>query len=370
MVYAGWLYVIPYVESKIFKTEVEATQIVLISPAEADVRLSSTGYVVPQRVTQVGAKILGRIAKVHVREGDEVKEGQLLAELESADAEAALQSARSQVALARADVATAQAQLAEARLQAVRERKLVDRGVAGAATAEDLEARVDALRAQVEAAKAAVRAAQSEAEVLTVNLDFLKITAPMSGTVLGKPTAEGELVGQMAASLVELADFSTLLVETDVPEARLHLVEPGGPAEIQLDAFPGRRFRGRVRDISPKVDRAKATIMVKVEFVDSTEGVLPDMAARVSFLEQELRAEEMKEPAKAVVPANAVADRGGSKVVFVLDDGVVRMKPVTLGPPMGNGFELLEGPAAGTKVVRGPNDALVDGQPVKQKDAT
>lgn len=367
---AAWVFGKPLVESRLFKPEVEATQIVLVSPAQADVRLTSTGYVVPQRVTKVGAKISGRLAKVYVREGDRVEQGHLLAELESADAFAMLENLKAKVALARAQVATARAQLAEAEQQALRERRLVERGAAGAATAEDLEARAVALERQVDAAQAGVRAAQREVEAQDINLAYLKITAPMAGTVLGKPTGEGELVGLMAASIVELADFSSLMIETDVPEARLHLVQIGGPAEIQLDAFPGRRFRGRVREISPKVDRAKATITVKVEFVDASDGVLPEMAARVSFLAKELAAEQMQEPAKTVVPAAALAERAGEKVVFVLDDGVVHMRPVTLGPAVGSGFELVEGPPPGTKVVRGPSDALEDGQRVKQKDTT
>ena len=87
---------------------------------------------------------------------------------------------------------------------------------------------------------------------------------------------------------VEIADFTTLMVETDVPEQRLHQVKMGGPAEIVLDAFPNRRYRGKAVEVTPKVNRAKATVTVKVAFVDENEGVLPDMAARVSFLSGEL----------------------------------------------------------------------------------
>jgi len=365
---AAWQFAVPKLGAVLFKTEIEITQIVTVSPAQADVRLTATGYVIPQRVTKVGAKVSGRLAKVYVREGDRVEAGQLLAELEAADSVAAIDGAKTRVSLARAQAAAARAQLAETRQQAERERRLVAQGVVGAATAEDLEARLEALKRQAEAADAQIRAAQSEVTALSVNLDFLKVTAPMAGTVIGKPTGEGELVGLMAASLVELADFASLMVEADVPEARLHLVKLGAPAEIQLDAFPERRFRGRVSEVSPKVDRAKATIIVKVAFVDPAEEVLPDMAARVSFLSRELEAETMKEPPKIVVPAAALAERGGAKVVFVVDEGIVRMKPVTLGPAVGEGFELLAGPPSGTKVVRAPPEALADGEKIKSKD--
>lgn len=367
---AGWVWGYPYVQARLFKPEVDVTQVALVSPAEADVQLTSTGYVVPQRISRVGAKITGTLAEVHVQQGDVVEAGQVIAELERADVEAALKTARSRVALAKAQAATAKAELADARRKAKRERGLASQGVAAAETADDLEARAEAAETQLAAANAAVKAAQAEVEALSVNLDYLEITAPISGTVVSKPATQGELVGQMAATIAELADFSSLVVETDVPEARLHLVQEGVPCEIMLDAFPGERYRGRVREITPRVDRAKATVTVKVEFLDAAERVLPDMAARVNVLAKELQAEEVREPAKVVVPAAAIADRNGAKVVFVLEDDVVRMLPITVGEPVGSGFELVEGPPAGTTLVREPSAELHDGQRVARKEST
>jgi HlyD family secretion protein len=366
---AGWVWGYPYVQARLFKMEVDVTQIALVSSAEADVQLTSTGYVVPQRISRVGAKIPGTLAKVHVQQGDVVKAGQLIAELERADVEAALKTARSRVALARAQALTAKAALGDARRKAKRERGLASQGVAAAETADDLEALADSAQTQLAAANAAVKAAQAEVEALSVNLDYLEITAPISGTVVSKPATPGELVGQMAATIAELADFSSLVVETDVPEARLHLVHEGGPCEIMLDAFPGESYRGRVREITPRVDRAKATVTVKVEFLDPAERVLPDMAARVNVLAKELEAKEEREPPKVVVPAAAIADRNGAKVVFVLEDDVARIHPVTIGEPVGSGFELVDGPPPGTTLVREPSAELADGQKVSRKDA-
>jgi RND family efflux transporter MFP subunit len=365
---AAFAVFVPQLESRLFKPEVEATQIASISPAQAHVQLTSTGYVVPQRVSKIGSKVTGRIAKMLVHQGDKVEAGQVIAELEDTDQKATIAVAQAQVASARAEVQTLRAELAEAQRVAGRERKLAERGISPAATAEDLEARVITVNAQIDAAQARVKAAQQQVENLRTNLDLYKIVAPMSGTVINRPTEAGELVGVMAASLVELADFSSLMVETDVPEARLGLITLGAPAEIVLDAFPHKRFRGRVREISPRIDRTKATVTVKVEFVDETTGdVLPDMAGRVSFLAEELDPEQMDDPPKVVVPAAGLADRGGIKVVFVLDGDVVRMRPVQLGEPVASGFELISGPPAGTKIVRDPGPDLVDGQAVKQK---
>jgi multidrug efflux pump subunit AcrA (membrane-fusion protein) len=166
---------------------------------------------------------------------------------------------------------------------------------------------------------------------------------------------------------IEIADMSTLTVETDVPEARLEQVKPKAPCEIVLDAYPSRRLRGEVLEVSPKINRQKATVKVKVRFTDDTKDVLPEMSARVSFLSKPLEADALKEPPKLVIPASAVADRAGAKVAYVVDGDQVKMVTVTLGAPFGGGFELVAGPAAGTKVVKNPAPALADGQKIKPR---
>jgi multidrug efflux pump subunit AcrA (membrane-fusion protein) len=75
----------------------------------------------------------------------------------------------------------------------------------------------------------------------------------------------------------------------------------------------------------------------------------------------------MKEKPKTIVPASALVDRGGTKVLFVLEDGVVRMRNVTVGAELGGGFEVIDGPSSGTRVVANPPETLVDGQRVKEK---
>lgn len=385
------LWGLPFLEAKVFKTPVAVTEIALVSPAQASVELTSTGYVTPQQVSRVVPKVGGRVARVAVVQGQRVSAGDLLLELDLADHEAALAVARSRVAAAearhataRADVETSRAQFEEATLQARRQRALANAQVVGSAAAEDLEARgkalesgVGAAEARAKAAGAEVQAARAELHALKVNGKSLSLHAPIDGTIITKPPEVGEFVGPQPAGIsvdmggIEIANLATLLVETDVPEARLHLVKVGGPTEIVLDAFPSVRYRGEVLELTPRVNRAKATVTVKVRFVDSTENALPDMAARVSFLTNALDAEAMKETPKTVVPGDAVADRGGAKVVFVLESGgAVRMVPVTLGEAFGSGFVIEQGPAPGTRVVKAPPATLSHGQKVKEETGT
>lgn len=362
----GGVYAYPYARSHLFKTEVAATEVALVSPVQASVALTSTGYVVPQTLSRVGAKRPGRVAKVLVKEGDPVKAGDVLVELDTAEPRAALAAASARVAAARARADAAHAQLAEIDQQIARERALVEKGATARSTLEDLEARRFGLAATAKAAQAEVHAASAELAPLRVAVEDGVVTSPIAGTVIGKPVELGELVGP-EVPIVEVADFASLLVETDVPESRLHMIRVGGPCEIVLDAYPSKRYRGRAIEIGKRINRAKATVTVKVKFTDPAEGVLPEMSARVGFLTEELAAEAMKEPPKKVLPASALTERGGAKVVFVIDDGKVRMTPVTLGPAFGTGFELVAGPAPGARLVASPPAEMTDGQRIKEK---
>jgi len=372
---AGYRFGLPYLESAVFKTEVEVTEVITVSPAQGSVELTSTGYVVAQTLSSVAAKVAGKVKVQRVKQGDKVKAGDVLLEIDTTDQRAGIASADSLAAAARARVQTAKADLLDVEQQTRRAQALAEAGIGPKGVAEDLLARSASLKAQVQASEADARAQEALASALRVNLASYTVSAPISGTVVNKPPQIGEFVGPQPAGIaidmggVQIADFTTLMVETDVPEQRLSQVEMGGPCEIVLDAFPSARYRGRAVEVTPKVNRTKATVTVKVAFVDENEGVLPDMAARVSFLAGELDKEAMKAPPKTVVPGNAVADVQGSKVVYRIEGGVVRMTTVTLGPAFGTGFEVIKGVSAGTKVVSSPPQGLADGQRIKERNA-
>lgn len=385
---AGGVLLKPYLEAQVFKTTVTATQVSRVSPAQAAIDLTASGYVQADVSSRVAPKLPGRVSAVHVRQGQKVEAGKVLLELDPADERANVQTAQSQVnaALAqsqsaKARGAVAEAQLQEVLVQATRERKLADQRVVGFAAAEDLEARVASLRQAVGAATAEAKASAAQATALQAQVNALKtlmgnltLVAPITGTIINRPPQVGEYVGPQPPGVtidmggIRIADFDTLLVETDIPEGRLGQVKVGGPAEIILDAYPDRRYRGTVREITPQVDRAKATVIVKVAFAEGAEGVLPDMSARVSFLGKELDAAAMQTPPKNIVPGSAVVERGGAKVVFVIESGKARMRAVTLGPAFGTGFEVVSGPAPGTQLVNNPPETLADGQGLKVTD--
>ncbi len=372
---AGYKLGLPYLESAVFKTEVDVTEVITMSPAQASVELTATGYVVAQSVSAVASKVMGKVKKQLVREGAKVKAGDVLLEIDPTDHQASIASAASQAAAARARILMARANVSEIEVQAKRAQSLAAEGIGPKGAADDLNARAQSLKEQVKASEAEARAADALTNALRINLTSYTVTAPISGTVVNKPPEVGEFIGPQPAGVaidmggVQIADFTTLMCEVDVAEGRLSQVKIGGPAEISLDAFPSKRFRGKATEVTPKVNRSKATVTVKVAFVDENEGVLPDMAARVSFLTGELDKEAMKAPPKTIVPGSAIKELNGSKVVYRLEDGVVRVTPVTLGPAFGTGFEVQSGVSSGTKIVNNPPEGLADGQKIKERNA-
>src|SRR5262249_53247519 len=148
---------------------------------------------------------------------------------------------------------------------------LAAQGAAMRSVVEDLEAKIGTQQAEIAAAQAEVRAAQSEQQLAKVRVDRMTIVAPLTGTVVNKPLEVGETV-DVQAPMMEIADMTSLVVEIDVPEARLSLVKLEGPAEISLDAFPAQRFQGKVLEIGKRINRSKATVPVKVQFTDANTG--------------------------------------------------------------------------------------------------
>lgn len=360
-------YALPEIEASLYKIEVQATEISRVSPAQASVDLTSTGYIVPERTAKISSLVAGRIIKIQVNEGQKVDHGQTLFEIDLADQRAASQTLRARAIAAEARASATRAQANEIQVQLDRENSLFTNGATTKAVVDDLSARLKSAHENANAALAEAKAAQADFQASTTPLRHAIVRAPIDGTVIGKPPQLGDVLAVGGPTLFEIVDLTSLVVEADVPEARLALAKPGAPTEIVLDSAPNDRKRGEVLAITPRVNRSKATVAVKIKFIDSPTTLFPEMSARVSFLTKPLDAEAMKAPPKTIVPASAVVDRNGGKVVYVIDGGRVRVQTVSLGDSFGDGFELLQGPSVGTRLVRTPPPTLADNKPIKEK---
>jgi RND family efflux transporter MFP subunit len=365
----GYLVVYPRVHDVLTTPEVAFGEIQMVSPSQGDIQVTATGYVIALTSAKVASKVAGRIAELYVDMGSELKQGDKVARVDDTEFRGQLASARARSAAAHAKIAIARGQLAEIKVQIDREKPMVASGVSAPATLADLQTRYDSLGAGVKAAEADAEASDADTASLTTQLASYMIYSPISGTVVNKLVMVGEGVspGFGTPGVVEVVDMTSLVVEVDVPESKLDQIVIGGQCEIVLDAYATKRFRGTVKEIVQRVNRSKATVPVRVSFDERPERALPDMAARVSFLAKKLDAKAFEAPAKLVVPASAVVQRGGSDVVFVFDDGDVRMTSVQVGPADGDSRELLSKIPSGTKVVLSPPASLGDGQKVKEK---
>lgn len=350
---------------------VETATVSQAYPSQAFTLLNASGYVVAQRKAALAAKATGRLDWLGVEEGSRVKSGDVIARLEGRDAEASVRQAASSLAAARAQSEQAEVEHVDAGRNLRRMKELLAQGVVSQADYDVAEARLDRGRAALAAARAGVKVAESVLAGAEVALDYTLIRAPFDGVVLTKNADVGDIVTPLGAaanakaSVVTIADLSSLRVEADVSESNLEKVKPGQPCEILLDALPGSRFRGVVHTIVPTADRSKATVLVKVSFVDRDPRVLPEMSAKVAFLERSVQPGE--QAAKTVVPPGAVITRSGASYVYRLTGDRVEEVRVTLGEKVGDLQEVTAGVKAGERIVVKPLEKLKNGSRVKSE---
>lgn len=346
-----------------WKAHVQTSTVERVSPSRASTQLTATGYVVARQLARVGPQTIGRVSRVLVQEGSHVDENQVLYELDAADQRSAMAAARSRAAARVAEAHSVEATLDDVRRQLTRQRTLSESGAASRASTEDLEARVVSSERASVAALAQARAAQAEANVLQTGMGHLVVRSPMRGVILNAPPHVGDMVTP-ELSVIEIADFDSIQVEVDVPEQRMAIARVGAPAEIILEAFPDDRYPGEVVEIGRRINRSKATVPVRTRFLNRRPDVLPDMAARVSFLSAPATESAQEEAVRTMVAQSAVVTRAGRTVVFVLDDGAVRMRDIEVGAAHGSEVEVVRGPNPGARVVLNPPETLVDGAAV------
>ena len=351
------------------KVEVETATVSQLYPSQSFTLLNASGYVVAQRKAAVASKTTGRLEWLGVEEGNRVRTGEIIARLENLDTKAARDQATANLASVRSALEQAQAELKDAELAFNRQKELLAQGIVAQADFDTAEARYRKARGGAAAAASAIAAAQAALRGADVAVEYTLIRAPFDAVVLTKNADVGDIITPIGAAasakaaVVTIADMGSLQVEADVSESNLEKIRVGQPCEIQLDAFPEARFAGALHMIVPTADRSKATVLVKVRFLRADSRILPEMSAKVAFLQREVREDE-KKPRTAVNPA-ALLSRNGKKVVFLVKGDRVVETPVTAGSRIGDMVEILSGVSAGDKVALKPLEKLKDGARIK-----
>ncbi|SHN16099.1 RND family efflux transporter, MFP subunit [Rhizobacter sp. OV335] len=343
--------------------------------------LQATGYITARRQATVSTQLTGTLTEVLIEEGDRVEKGQVLARLENGAVRATLNLARANLASTQAQVAQAQAQLTQAAADARRQDELSASGMTTKQGAEQARTALASATAMLEARRRESDAARAQVAQAQVNFDYTTVRAPFAGVITVKAAQVGEIVSPLSAGggftrtgVGTIVDMSSLEVDVDVSEAYIGQVKPGMPVEAVLDAYPDWRVPAHVIAIVPSADRGKATVKVRVGFEQKDARMVPDMGVRVSFLSAKPAAGADGAPRPApkgvLVPPQALAQRDGGTVVFVVADGRVQQRSVKPAAGDIGGQKLLpDAVKAGERVVVSPPDSLKDGAAVRADDA-
>ncbi|HUL95729.1 MAG TPA: efflux RND transporter periplasmic adaptor subunit [Usitatibacter sp.] len=344
---------------------VETATVTTAYPTAAISVLNATGRVSAWRKAAVSTKATGRLEWLGVQEGTRVKEGEVIARLENRDVSAARDSAVAGARAARANLEQGEAELKDAEHNYKRTQDLYNQKFISASALDAAEARYDKAKASISSLNGAIGVAEANARQAEVAVEQTLIRAPFDGIVLTKNANMGDIITPFSSAtdskgaVVNMADMATLEVEADVSEASIGKVKVGMPCEIQLDAYPDLRLLGEMSRVVPTVDRTKATLLVKVSFVEKDERVLPDMSAKVAFLSRAPKPEERK-PVTAVRP-EAIVKRDGKDVVFLVGaDNTVKQVAVGRTEKLGDLVQV-SGVKSGDKVVLSPTERVKDG---------
>jgi HlyD family secretion protein len=397
-------------------TEVESVRVTAANTGTSaaggqGVVLNATGYIVAHHEIQVASKVVGRVEWIGVEKGDRVNTGQAIVRLEDIEYQSQVEQAKGnlanlqarlleaehgsrpeEIAVTKANLEQAKANLDNAKVTLERTKPLVQEGVLSRQQLDDAQAKyddavarvaslqktyelarlgprqeqVDALRGQFGQAKGALKYVQDQ-------LDNTIIRAPVDGTILERAVEKGEFVtngfvGDKGAKgyVVTLADLNDLQVELDINQndfAKLHMSQKG---IVTTDAYPDRKYEGVIAELSPKADRQKATVQVKVRILHPDSYLRPEMNASVAFVAEE------KEAASSgggfarpliVVPAAAVKNDS----VFVILSGKAVQRKVRTGPTSSRGVQIEDGLIGGEDLIVNPPANLKDGDRVHVK---
>ncbi len=305
--------------------------------------LPVTGTLMALTTATVKAKVAGELIEVTVREGQPVRQGQLLARIDQTEVQA-------RVAARSADMAAARAQLQLAEKNRLTQKALLERNFIS-------QNAFDTTQSGYDVAVARLRAAEADLVSARKTLGDSTLYAPFSGIVSERHAQPGERV-PLDAKVISVVDLSVLSLEASVPAAAISQVRVGQPVEFRVDGFGERRFTGRIDRINPSTAAGSRSISIYA-ILDNKDGLLRGGL----FAQGELTVERIENV--VTVPATAVREEVGRTFVYAIDNGVVRKKPVRIGQADSTGtLQVLSGISAGERIVKTNLGQLRDQSPV------
>ena len=321
---------------------VQVVETVVLEARDWQGEIASFGVVEALEEVDVAAELSGTVKAVHIREGDPVQSGQLLLELDDQKKQLALDQANQAVQRAKAT-------LEEARRRLKRRKDLAERESVSREVLDNAQLNVDGAAAAFQQAVASRQLAERE-------LADTRIYSPTDGVVDVRAVEEGESV-QAGASLVKLQAVHGLRMQAWVSEADISNVHPGGDARVNATAFVDRDYAARVEWVGVNADPQTGNFPVKLILTDDALRLRPGMTARATL-------QGVSFPDSLLLPEEALIDRNRRRVVFVVQDGVARMREPLLAAGFSNRLRIISGLEPGDSVIIGGQSKLLDGTPV------
>jgi HlyD family secretion protein len=371
--------------------------------------LSATGYIVAAHKIELASKISGRVAWIGVDKGDRVKQGQPLVKLEDEEFRARLTEAQGQLnslkarlaalesgsrpeetARSAAELEQVRADLENAHVSLQRTRVLVDQGILARQSLDDAQARynvqaaryasfersyaltrIGPRREDIDSMRAQVKQAEGSLAFATSELENTVIRAPISGVILERNVERGEFVTTGFASdrgakgyVVSMADLDDLQAELDINQNDFAKLSASQPAAVTTDAYPDRKYKGVIAEISPEANRQKATVQVKVKVLNPDRYLRPEMNASVAFHSSDLREGNKETAPPLTIPASAVRDGA----VFLVVDGRATRCQVQVSRASPKGVVISSGLIGGEDLIVNPSAELKEGQKVRPRE--
>jgi macrolide-specific efflux system membrane fusion protein len=264
-----------------------------IQRGDIEDQVAATGSLQPRDYVDVGAQVSGQLRKIHVEVGTEVKEGELLAEIDAETSMARVDASRAQLRSQQAQMAERELTLAKAERDLQRQKNLMAEEATTAETLQNAETAVRTARAQIQSLKAQMEQVQASMRVEEANLKFTKIYAPMSGTVVSVTARQGQTLNtnQSAPTLLRIADLSVMTVQTQVSEADVSKLRQGMPVYFTTLGGQGRRWYGELKKIEPTPVVTNNVVLYNAlfEVPNNNRSLMTQMTAQVFFVVAEAR---------------------------------------------------------------------------------
>jgi HlyD family secretion protein len=311
------------------------------------------GNLIGEATVAVAPRTAGRLQDISVRLGDRVSRGQRVAKIEDFEIVEQVKQAEAAQEVSAATIRQREADLQLALTSVERSRNLFQRQLLPKQTLDDNEARYQSAIAQLDLARAQNSQSKARLDELRINLANTIIVSPVNGFVSKRSVDPGAFVSQNAP-IVDVVDISRVRLVVNVVERDLSELQAGDDAQVEVDAYPGERFKGRIARVAPVLDPATRTAPIEIEIANTDFRLKPGMYARVGIT-TDVKKETL------VVPINAVADLGGRRGVFQHMNGVAVFRTVELGTENDDVVEVLAGLNDGDQVITTGARALRDG---------